>query len=246
MKVQQLFLDSSSPNRPGTKLYGIKAIVFHYTANEAPTANAVNTAKYFNRKWDTGFYFDKSSGKFQRGYVEYGTKTKVDSALYPNLVEPEYISDLFRYGSTQFIADMDGVVECIPGDEVAWAVGDRPLTWDKVFRGQKPLAKKLCSNAQNYYTVSIEMCNNNAVTGDADWEGSVENAKQYMVEFVKSRGLKVDIRQSLHPVSFESLREGEILLLRHYDLTGKVCPKPFVDSLIDWECFVSDFCARLV
>jgi N-acetylmuramoyl-L-alanine amidase CwlA len=50
-KVIERYIDKGHPNRPGGTLSPLKAIVFHYTANDNAKANAEMNAKYFNRTW---------------------------------------------------------------------------------------------------------------------------------------------------------------------------------------------------
>ncbi len=85
-----------------------------------------------------------------------------------------------------------------------------------------------CTNQANSYTISIEACHPDK-TGkftDATYKTYVE--------------LCADIcrRWGLDP-----LNEG---LIRHYDVTKKVCPKWFVDHPDAWEKFKQDVAARLL
>jgi N-acetylmuramoyl-L-alanine amidase len=216
-KVIEQYLDKGHPNRPGGKLSPLKAIVFHYTGNDDAKANAAMNARYFNRAW-----YSASKEKF------YEADKK----------------DAFRYGSTHVIADQTSVVKTIPFNEPAWSVGDRQLSpYDGEFKGQQPLAKYLCGNRQNYNTLSIEICNNDVIPGsDLDWCQSVENAQGFAVELIKALDVRVHKKFTLNPESFKAqdqLPAGTILLLRHYDLTGKQCPKPMVDNPSEWHKFTA-------
>jgi len=211
MEVSKMNIPLGHPNRPGVKLESLLAIVFHYTANDRPTATDTMNAKYFSRGW-TG---DRVNP------MEADGKTP------------------FRYGSTQIIADMDSVTEAIPPNEAAWSCGDFQLPFVNGYKSQQPIAKKLFGGRQNFRSVSVEICNNDAIpNSSADWDGAVNNAAWWAIQFIKSKGLKVNAEKSLNPQSVISLDHGEILLLRHRDLTGKVCPKPFVDNEVAWESFV--------
>ena len=84
-----------------------------------------------------------------------------------------------------------------------------------------------CTNQANSYTISIEACHPDK-TGkftDATYKSYVE--------------LCADIccRWGLDP-----LKGG---LIRHYDVTGKICPKWFVEHLDTWEQFKKDVAARM-
>lgn len=143
----------------------------------------------------------------------------------------------FRFGSAHVFCDMDSVTLAIPTDEVAWGCGDKNF-----HGGYQPVAGTVFARRQNFRTVSVEICNNDAIkNSDEDWDGAVENAKQWVIDFLKNLGLNVDIEGSLNPQKLESAPEnGAILLLRHYDITGKNCPAPFVKDHDAWESFVKD------
>jgi len=205
MEIRAELIPEGHPNRPGTKLEALKALVFHYTANDAPGATDTMNAKYFGRRW---------TGTIEKPFEADG-------------VTP------FRYGSTQVIADEDSVTIAIPPDEAAWACGDRnDGPWTPEYRGQRPLAKHLFGWRQNYQSVSIEICNNK------DWDKAVDNAAAWAIAFLKNKGLRVDLSRSLSPQDGIALAPGTVAICRHYDVTGKVCPKPMVDSTSAWADLV--------
>ena len=75
-----------------------------------------------------------------------------------------------------------------------------------------------CTNAANVYSLSIEVCH-------PDWSGKyTEKTYNTMVE------LCVDLCQKhgLNPLTD---------LIRHYDITSKICPKWFVDNPNEWQIF---------
>jgi len=213
MKIIEGFIPSGHPNRPGKKLEALKAIVIHYTQNEDLGATDTMNVRYIGRK-----YVRNEAGSF-----EANGKTP------------------FRFGSAHVFCDMDSGTLAIPTDEVAWGCGDKNF-----HGGYQQIAASVFGKRQNYQTVSVEICNNDAVkNSDADWNGSVTNAKQWVIDFLKSRGLSVDIEGSLNPQSIKPeigkpKFTGEILILRHYDITGKNCPAPFVKDSSAWEMFVND------
>ena len=208
MNVLSQLIPLGHPNRPGTKLTALKALVFHYTANDSPEMGDTLNAKWFARKYFTG-----QDGKI----YEKDTKTP------------------FGYGSTQIIADQDSVTMAIPTDEVAWGCGDKHmLPWTPEWKGQQHAAKLIFNNKQNYQSISIEICNN------ADWDMATYNAAAWAIDFLKEKELKPNLRKSLSPQEFIGpIPEGEILLLRHYDVTGKMCPAPFVRYTISWVKFLN-------
>lgn len=212
MTIVENFIAEGHPNRPGTKLTALKGLVFHYTANANPSATALMNAKYFGRAWKKG-----ADGK---PYEANGTTP-------------------WGYGSAQVIADKDGVVLAMPPNEVAWAVGDSHLKLPSGKLGQQALAKNIFGNRQNYFTTSIEVCNN------ADWEAAVHNAMEWAATYLKDNNLVIDVEGSKDPQNLQALEPGKILILRHYDLTGKICPKPLVDDSAAWRTFIDDLNALI-
>jgi N-acetylmuramoyl-L-alanine amidase CwlA len=212
MTINRLLVPTLHPNRPGTYLGTVRAIIFHYTGNDAPGADDTMNARYFGRAW-TGTIDDPR----------------------------ERDGSPFRYGSTQIIADHDSVTVAIPDDEVAWACGDRNAgPWTPELKGQQPVAKHLFGNRQNHHSVSVEICNNDAIKdSDEDWKGACRNAASWAIDYLFRHDLTVDVARSLDPqASSEPLAPRHVLLLRHFDVTGKICPKPFVDDRAAWEKFV--------
>jgi len=219
MIIQNRFLDKGHPNRPGKKLEALKAIVFHYTANDSPEMGALNTIKYFNRK----YIRTADSIFFERNGME-----------------------RFRFGSTHYIADAFDVYCCIPPDEIAYACNDRSLPYTKEWKGQQPAASKIFQNRQNFQSISIEICNNDIIPqSNKDWEMACNNAIEWAIEFIKWNSKKINLEISLNPQNFVTMRNDEILLLRHFDLTGKICPKPFIDNPDSWHVFVEKIAKAL-
>lgn len=207
------FIPKDHPNRPGTPLESLKAIVFHYTANDAPTATDTVNAKYFARP-----------------YVKVGNDFFEQDGKTP-----------FRYGSTQVLVDIDSITFALPLTEAAWSAGGRDMPWTPEFKGQQPVAKRIFNNRQNYQNISIEICNNDVIKNSTeDWDKAADNAAEWVVSYIKEKGLKIHWHGTFSPqdpVLFPSLAPNEIILLRHYDLTGKKCPLPFIDNEI-WGDFI--------
>jgi N-acetylmuramoyl-L-alanine amidase len=210
--IHDHLIAAGHPNRPGTRLSRFQAIVVHYTANENPGATDDMNARYFARQW-TGKYDDP---------LEADHKTP------------------FAFGSTQMLFDDNSGSIAIPLNEVAWATGDRRLPYTPEWKGQQHIAKRVFNNSANYRTFNIEICNNDVIKhSPADWNKSVENASKFIKWTLKYLECEVDVNSSLNPESVMGpLPEGKILILRHYDITGKMCPKPMIDDPSAWEAFV--------
>lgn len=227
MDVVQNHIPVGHPNRPGTKLRALKAIVIHYTQNDSPGATDTANVKYIGRSWEKGTYWSKSKNEPVDGPIEKGSTGKGDKGLGIG----------FRYGSAHIFCDMDSITEAIPTDEVAWGTGDRNYKG-----GFQRIAEKVFKFRQNYESIGIEICNNDVIKDSLeDWETAVENAKLWLIEYLLTFNLKVDKVGSLFPQGVnEAPPAGTVLLLRHFDITGKLCPKPFIDTPADWKRFVEE------
>jgi N-acetylmuramoyl-L-alanine amidase CwlA len=205
-KMIEKLVPIGHPNRPGTKLDELLAIVIHYTGNDHPQADDTMNASYFGRVW---------KGTLQAPFEADG-------------VTP------FGYGSAHVIFDQDSGTMAIPLDEVAWHVGDRRLPYTPETKGQQPMARKVFDNRQNYKTVGVEICNN------ANWYSACLNAREWVIDYLKSNGLRVAFGYSKNPqsVSRMDLKPREVLIVRHFDLTGKICPQKFVEDTEAWRKFV--------
>lgn len=121
-----------------------------------------------------------------------------------------YFNQGFRPASAHYIVDSDKVLLCIPEDEVAFHCGDKP-------QGRyKPAGVAMIEGKRtpNYYTIGVEMC----VNADGDWLTTYEKTVQLCAQLM--------VKYTL-PLS---------QLLRHFDVTGKMCPLPFIDQ-VQWAKF---------
>lgn len=168
LKVIEDFIPLGHPNRPGTKLYGLKARVWHSTANLNAGANDTMHKGYMGRAYKK--VWNASKGKYE--YFEADGKTE------------------FRYGGAHVFIDKDSATITAPLDEVVWGCGDRPLDYNNGYKGQTKLAKEVFNNQNNYYTWNIELCMNDM----AAWDKVLANA----IEFVKTYMPGVNLRDYRH------------------------------------------------
>lgn len=214
LSIVEAYLPLGHPNRPGVALECLRSYVFHYTANESPTATSLANANYFGRAYDKGKYW--SGNVIKQGIVEAGSK------------DSNGIGRKFSCGSTQVIADMNGVVLPIPITEKAYGCGDNITA----------LAKKLFNGRQNSMTINVEICNNDAISNSTeDWDKACDNAIEFVARDIVYRNNGFDYND---PYAF----------LRHYDVSGKNCPAPFVDlnSVAvdpDWIAFKNKLINRI-
>ena len=207
MDAQQVFIPAGHPNRPGTKLDKLLAVVIHYTANEHPDATAEMNAKYFGRK-----------------FIMVGGEPFEADGHTP-----------WEYGSAQVIADQNGVVLSMPPNEVAWACGDSRIPQPDGTMAQQPMGKNVFGGRANHFITSIEICDN------GDWDAAANNAMQWATDYIKGLNCTIDLQGSLDPQNMDVPQnmDGIIYVVRHNDITGKICPKPFVSDQDAWVNFVT-------
>ena len=151
----------------------------------------------------------------------------------PSVPPKESNGEAWEYGSAQVVADENEVVLVMPPDEVAWACGDSRVVHPDGTKTQQLMGSQVFYGRANHFITSIEICNN------GNWEAAANNAMQWAVDYIKELNLKVDLGWSLNPQQVGPPKEGMIYVVRHYDVTGKMCPKPFVDDSDAWTNFVT-------
>ncbi|MFA7030555.1 MAG: peptidoglycan recognition family protein, partial [Candidatus Cloacimonadaceae bacterium] len=113
------------------------------------------------------------------------------------------------YGSAHYIIGLEGeIIQCIPDDEMAYHVGAKQYTnYAKTHLGTMP----------NNCTIGIELTH-------IDWEGTFQETT-----------LNSAICLCRKLLFAYGLNKENII--RHYDVTGKDCPKYFVDNDDEFEKF---------
>jgi N-acetylmuramoyl-L-alanine amidase len=188
LKVIEDFVKEGHPNRPGIKLLGLKARVWHGTDNLNPGAGDTMHRQYMGRPYVARFNKAKNKNEF----------------FEADGVKP------FVFGGAHVYIDKDSAIITCPLDEVVWGCGDRRLPFDNGFKGQTRIAAEVFNNQNNSYTWNIELCMNDMEA----WDQVLANA----LEFVKAH------------MSVNGMED-----YRHYDLTGKLCPTPFINASIKEE-----------
>jgi len=113
-----------------------------------------------------------------------------------------------RYASAHYVVDDHSIIQCLPDNEVGYHVGAKRY---------EPAGREIMNGSglnPNYFTLGIEMC----VNKDGDWEKTYGNS----VELAAFLLLK-------H-------RPPAGKLLRHFDITGKDCPKMMLEET-PWKEF---------
>jgi N-acetylmuramoyl-L-alanine amidase CwlA len=128
--------------------------------------------------------------------------------------------DKFRYGSAHWYIDQDSATLAIPTDENCWGCGDKQFPKNNGYNGQTKIARDVFGYRQNYLTINYEICNNDIIRNStADWDKACNNA----IEIIAQDMIKYNI-----PIT---------MVYRHHDISGKICPKPFVDNPKAWDEF---------
>jgi hypothetical protein len=152
LKVKTDYIPLGHPNRPGTKLYGLKARIWHGTANTNRGAGDEMHKLYVGRA------YKKIGGKF----YEADGQTP------------------FVFGCAHVYVDQDSATIVVPLDEYVPGAGDRQLPYDNGYKGQTKLASQVFDNKQNYYSWQIELCMNDMSAWSKVLENAVEFVKEYM------------------------------------------------------------------
>lgn len=123
------------------------------------------------------------------------------------------------YASAHYSIDGKNIVRMIPDDEVAYHVG----AWAYSFEAVAMFGKEATSNESrlgttpNFYTIGIEL---NHVNDDG----------QFSAETWESAVM----------LTAKLCREYNIDCIRHFDVTGKMCPRWFVMHSLEWDMFQND------
>ena len=122
-----------------------------------------------------------------------------------------YFANNIVGASVHYFVDDDSITRSVPDDYIAWAVGGSKYKYTKggTFYGK-------CTNANS---ISIELCDTKK-NGVYDFtEATIKNAADLVKLLMEKYTVPVE------------------RVIRHYDVTGKVCPKPFVDDEKAWKEF---------
>lgn len=122
----------------------------------------------------------------------------------------KYFNGANRNASAHIFVDDDSCTQSVPDNYVAWSVGGSKYANTK--------GGSLYGKATNANTLNIEMC-------DTDRNGRYEataKTQENTIEIVREKMAKYNI-----PIE---------RVIRHYDVTGKLCPAYFVDEDA-WKAF---------
>lgn len=127
------------------------------------------------------------------------------------LANRNYFNIGSRFASAHYVVDDHSAVQCIPDNEVAYHVGAKTyMSAGNAIRSGSRLTP-------NHFTIGVEMC----VNSDGDWQKTYQNSVDLAAFlFLKHR-----------------LKSG--CLYRHFDITGKDCPRMMLTPDA-WQAFIND------
>ena len=126
----------------------------------------------------------------------------------------KYFNGANRNASAHIFVDDDSCTQSVPDNYVAWSVGGSKYANTK--------GGSLYGKATNANTLNIEMCDTDR---NGRYEATAETQKN-TIAIVREKMSKYNI-----PIE---------RVIRHYDVTGKDCPRYFVQHEDAWEAFRAD------
>ena len=124
----------------------------------------------------------------------------------------KYFKSRIVKASAHYFVDGNSVTQSVPDNYIAWHCGGGL----QGLKGHKYFLK--CTNTNS---IGVELCDEKK-NGKYDFtDATINNAVALIKDLMKKYNV---------PASN---------VIRHYDVTGKICPKPFVDSETAWNNFKS-------
>jgi N-acetylmuramoyl-L-alanine amidase CwlA len=128
----------------------------------------------------------------------------------------KYFANNIVKASAHYFVDDDSVTQSVPDDYTAWSVGGKKYADCNSTGGGSCWSK--CTNSNS---ISVELCDT-VKNGVSDFsEETVKNSIELVRELMARYGI-----DTAH-------------VIRHFDVTGKICPKPYVDDYEKWIEFKS-------
>lgn len=127
-----------------------------------------------------------------------------------------YFATGLRYASAHAFVDDDSVSISVPANYISWSVG---VDYQDQSSPYKKYGRKYAGKANNNNTYNIELCDTIKDCKHVFSDDTINNAVSYTKKAMKKYGIDSD-----H-------------VIRHFDVTGKICPHPFVVSNSLWKEF---------
>lgn len=123
----------------------------------------------------------------------------------------KYFQEHIVNASAHYFVDDDSITQSVPDDYVAWSVGGNKYPNTK--------GASLYRKCTNGNSISVELCDTKK-NGKYDFtEATIKNAIDLVKLLMKKYSIPIDN------------------IIRHYDVTGKICPAPFVEDKKAWMDF---------
>jgi N-acetylmuramoyl-L-alanine amidase CwlA len=123
-----------------------------------------------------------------------------------------------RYAGAHIFVDRNKALELIPLNEVAYHANERKA--GPLLSALKASTSYYRGGNANLLTVGIEIC--------LEKDGSI-----HPDTLERTRLVVKELQRK-----YSQLRDTQNRVVRHYDITGKNCPKPFVESSAKWNAFL--------
>lgn len=125
-----------------------------------------------------------------------------------------YFQNHIVQASAHYFVDDNSITQSVPDNFVAWSVGGKKYPSTATTGGGKWYGK--CTNNNS---ISVELC-------DVIRNGKYDFTEQTLVNAAEL----VQLLMKKYDVPVENV-------IRHFDVVGKICPRPFVENEKAWENF---------
>lgn len=124
----------------------------------------------------------------------------------------------YRYAGAHIFVDRKEALEVIPLNEVGYHANERKA--GPLLSALKASTSYYPGGNANLLTIGIEMC----IEKDGSFHPDTVERTRQVVKMLQAK--------------FPQLRDTQNRVVRHYDITGKNCPKPFVENKQAWNAFL--------
>lgn len=126
----------------------------------------------------------------------------------------KYFKNNIVKASAHYFVDDDSITQSVHDNYIAWHCGGSRYSNYKQTGGAKYYNK--CTNTNS---LGIELCDTKKDGKYGFTDKTINNAVEIVKDKMKQYNVPID------------------RVIRHFDVTGKICPKPFVDDDKQWRCF---------
>jgi N-acetylmuramoyl-L-alanine amidase len=161
--------------------------------------------------------------RVQAGVVHYTANPGADADDHFRYFDKTIVGSE-RYAGAQIVVDRHKSLELIPLDEGTFGANDggTPALKLQTLRARDPRYPTRTGDGNaNLLTIHIEMC--------LEPDGSIHP------DTIERTRLVVKMLQE----KFPQLKDTKNRVVRHFDVTGKNCPRPFVEDEQKWKAFLS-------